>query len=443
MNAILSSSEHDRKAAHAPGAKPSLTRSQKIAMTAATLGTVVEYTDWLIYATFASLFSPHFFPAKDPAVSLLSTFAVFAVGFIMRPVGGAVLGSFCDRYGRKKALALSVTLMACSSLAIAVCPGYESIGIGASLVLVVARLVQGFSAGGEFGAGSTFLVETAPDDRRGLAGSLQHAAVNSGVLVASFIGFVLTSLLAPDEMAAWGWRAGFAVAGALGLVVLWLRMVTKETDAFIRVKETQGHERRTPFADIFKKHPKAALRVVGIAMAGNLLNYLWLVHFPTYVHLKTGLSLKDALSVSMISVAVSLVLVPLFGALSDRIGRRPLLMGFAAGSALFIGPGLALLSDNFWVDTAIVTTGMVFVSMFSGVIAAVLVEQFPAEVRATGVSFPYAVAVTLFGGTAPWVVTTMTAHGIGNFVWVYVAAVCAIGFAVYATMPETHKKSLS
>jgi MHS family alpha-ketoglutarate permease-like MFS transporter len=193
---------------------------------------------------------------------------------------------------------------------------------------------------------------------------------------------------------------------------------------------------------VFKEHPGAALRVVGISMAGNLLNYLWLVHFPTYVHLKTGLPLKDAFSASMISVVVSLFLVPAFGALSDRIGRKPVLMAFALGSAIYIGPGLAMLSDNFWVDTAVVTIGMALVSLFSGTVSAVLAEQFPAEVRATGVSFPYAVAVALFGGTAPWVVTTMTQHGIGNLIWVYVATVCAVGFAVYATMPETSRKAL-
>jgi MHS family alpha-ketoglutarate permease-like MFS transporter len=264
-------------------------------------------------------------------------------------------------------------------------------------------------------------------------------AVNAGVLVASLIGFTLSSWLAPVEMASWGWRIGFGVAGLLGLIVLWLRLAVAETSAFEASKAPGG---RGPLARMFMQHPKAALRVIGIAMAGNLLNYLWLVHFPTYVHVKTGLPLKDALSASMISVAVSLFLIPAFGALSDRIGRRPVLMLFAAGSALFVGPGLGLLSDHFWLDALIATIGMALVSLFSGTVAAVMAEQFPAEVRATGVSFPYAVSVTLFGGTAPWIVTTMTQAGIGHLVWVYVAAICAIGFGVYALMPETNRNAL-
>ncbi len=329
-------------------------------------------------------------------------------------------------------------------MAIAFSPGYETIGIGASIILVVARLAQGFSAGGEFGAGATFLVETGPARRRGLSGSLQWLAINGGVLVATVIAYSLSKWLTPAEMSAWGWRVGFAIAGLLGLIVLWLRLAVAETSAFV-AQHAGDHEprRRNPLVRIFKEHPKAAFRAIGLAMAGNLLNYIWLVHFPTYVHLKTGMPLQDAFAASMISVAASLVLIPLAGALSDRIGRRPVLMMFAAGSAIFIGPGLAMLSGNFWFDTAIVTFGMALSSLYAGAIAAVMAEQFPAEVRATGVSFPYAIAVTIFGGTAPWIVTTMTKAGVGGYFWIYVAAVCAVSFCVYATMPETNRKALN
>ncbi|WP_457323717.1 MFS transporter [Roseateles sp. P5_E11] len=420
-----------------------LTKAQKRAMAAATLGTIVEYADWVIYATFASLFSSHFFPSEDPLTGLLSTLAVFAVGFVMRPVGGAILGPYCDKYGRKKALTLSISIMAVSSLVIAVCPGYETIGIWASVILVIARLAQGFSAGGEYGAGATFLVESGAARRRGFAGSLQFMAVNAGVLVASFIAFVLSSLLMPAEMAEWGWRVGFAVAGLLGLIVLWLRMAAPETESFKAAERAHaGVARRRPLTQMFKEHPRAALRVVGIAMSGNLINYIWLVYFPTYAHLKTGMPLKEALSASMISIVISLFLVPAFGALSDRIGRKPVLITFALGSALFVGPGMALLSGNFWMDTLIATIGMALASMFSGTVSTVLAEQFPAEVRATGVSFPYAVAVAIFGGTGPWIVQTMTKYGVGHLAWVYIAAICMISLVVYVVMPETNRKVL-
>jgi MFS transporter, MHS family, alpha-ketoglutarate permease len=197
---------------------PSLTSGQKKAILAATLGTVVEWTDWLIYATFASVLAGQFFPSNDATANLLSILAVFAIGFAIRPVGGAVLGAFGDRYGRKRGLTLSISLMACASFVIGICPTYASIGVAAPVVLVIARLVQGFSAGGEFGSASTFLIESAPNDRRAFAGSWQHLAVNAGVLVAVSVGFALTFLADDEGMKAWGWRVGFIVAGAMGLV---------------------------------------------------------------------------------------------------------------------------------------------------------------------------------------------------------------------------------
>jgi MHS family alpha-ketoglutarate permease-like MFS transporter len=418
-----------------------LTRAQRKAIVAATLGTIVEFTDWIIYATFAALFSRHFFPANNDRVSLLSAFAVFAVGFVMRPIGGALLGAYADRHGRKNGLALSVALMAGSSLVIAVCPGYESIGIAAPLILVLARLVQGFAAGGEFGSASTFLIESSAPSRRGFAGSWQHFAVNAGVLVAALIGAILTSMIDHAGMASWGWRVAFAIAGLLGFVALWVRLAVAETDAFRKSAAT--HQRaRHPFLVIVREHRRAALRVIGIAMAGNLCVYLWLVLFPTLAHLRTGLPLHDAFNASVMSIVVSLIAIPFIGMLSDRIGRKPVLLVFAGGSALFAWPALHFLSNDFWSATAIVTIGMLLSSGFAATCATVMAEQFPAHVRATGVALPYAVSAALFGGTLPYIVTAMSSSGLSQYLWVYVAAVCVVGFAVYARMPETRGKVL-
>jgi MHS family alpha-ketoglutarate permease-like MFS transporter len=426
--------------AHEEAATP-LTRAQKKAIVAATLGTVVEFTDWIIYATFAALFSRHFFPANNDRVSLLSAFAVFAVGFVMRPIGGALLGAYADRHGRKNGLALSVALMAGSSLVIAVCPGYESIGIAAPLILVLARLIQGFAAGGEFGSASTFLIESSAPSRRGFAGSWQHFAVNAGVLVAALIGAILTSMIDHAGMAKWGWRVAFTIAGLLGFVALWVRLAVAETDAFRKSAAT--HQRtRHPFLEIVREHPRAALRVIGIAMAGNLCIYLWLVLFPTLAHLRTGLPLHDAFNASVISIVVSLIAIPFIGRLSDRIGRKPVLLVFAGGSALFAWPALHFLSNDFWSATAIVTIGMLLSSGFAATCATVMAEQFPARVRATGVALPYAVSAALFGGTLPYIVTAMSSSGLSQYLWVYVATVCAVGFVVYARMPETRGKVL-
>jgi MHS family alpha-ketoglutarate permease-like MFS transporter len=426
--------------AHEEAAAP-LTRAQKKAIVAATLGTVVEFTDWIIYATFAALFSRHFFPANNDRVSLLSAFAVFAVGFVMRPIGGALLGAYADRHGRKNGLALSVALMAGSSLVIAVCPGYESIGIAAPLILVLARLIQGFAAGGEFGSASTFLIESSAPSRRGFAGSWQHFAVNAGVLVAALIGAILTSMIDHAGMAKWGWRVAFTIAGLLGFVALWVRLAVAETDAFRKSAAT--HQRtRHPFLEIVREHPRAALRVIGIAMAGNLCIYLWLVLFPTLAHLRTGLPLHDAFNASVISIVVSLIAIPFIGRLSDRIGRKPVLLVFAGGSALFAWPALHFLSNDFWSATAIVTIGMLLSSGFAATCATVMAEQFPARVRATGVALPYAISAALFGGTLPYIVTAMSSSGLSQYLWVYVATVCAVGFVVYARMPETRGKVL-
>jgi len=418
-----------------------LTRAQRKAIVAATLGTIVEFSDWIIYATFAALFSRHFFPANNDRASLLAAFAVFAVGFVMRPIGGAVLGAYADRRGRKNGLALSVALMAGSSLVIALCPGYASIGIAAPLILVLARLVQGFAAGGEFGSASTFLIESSAPSQRGFAGSWQHFAVNAGVLVAALIGAILTSIIAPAAMAQWGWRVAFAIAGLLGFVALWVRLAVAETDAF---KKTIATHRRVqhPLLVLIREHRRATLRVIGIAMAGNLCIYLWLVLFPTLAHLRTGLPLRDAFMASVISIVVSLIAIPFIGMLSDRIGRRPVLLAFAGGSALFAWPALHFLSNDFWSATAIVTTGMLLSSGFAATCATVMAEQFPAHVRATGVALPYAISAALFGGTLPYIVTAMSTSGLSQYLWLYVAAVCSVGFVVYARMPETRGKIL-
>jgi MFS transporter, MHS family, alpha-ketoglutarate permease len=428
-----------RDAARAPST--ALTRAQKKAVIGATLGTIVEFADWLIYSTFAAIFSQQFFPATDATASLLSAFSVFAVGFVMRPIGGAVLGAYADRHGRKNGLALSVGLMAGSSLVIAACPGYATIGIAAPVVLVLARLAQGFAAGGEFGSASTFLIESAAPARRGFAGSWQHFAVNAGVLVAALVAAVLTAVVDPAGMAEWGWRAGFAVTGLLGLVVLWLRLALSETQAFTKTVENEQRARH-PFVAVLREHRRPALLVVGIAMAGNLCVYLWLVIFPTLAHLRSGLSLRDGFAASVISIVVSLVAIPFVGKLSDRVGRKPVLIAFAGGSALFAWPALHFLGDDFWGATLIVTIGMLLSSGFAATCASVMAEQFPASVRATGVALPYAFSVALFGGTLPYIVTALAgAHSL-SYLWIYIAAVCLVGVVVYARMPETLGKTL-
>ncbi|EJM34152.1 arabinose efflux permease family protein [Pseudomonas sp. GM33] len=414
-----------------------LTYGEKKAIVAATLGTIVEYTDWVIYATFSSILARQFFPAGDSLTSLLSVLAIFAVGFIMRPIGGAVLGQVADRYGRKKGLTLSILLMSLASLVIGLCPNYDSIGIAAPIILVFARLVQGFSAGGEFGSASAFLIESAPAHRRAFAGSWQWFAINAGTMVSFLLGFGLASLGSDAALNDWGWRVAFIIAALMGVIALWIRLSVRETEIF--KARAASNVKKRPLRDLFFSHRKDAMRVIGIAMAGNLLNYVWMVSYPSQVHLITGMSIRDTLLAGVISVGVSLVLLPFAGKLADRVGRRPVLIAFAVASVIWAWPSFGLLHVGISLTevTILQTISMVIMTGFGAASAVTMAEQFPAEVRVTGIALPYALSVTLFGGTAPYLMAAMAGWGYGHLFWIYLAVISAISAIVYLRMPET------
>jgi MHS family alpha-ketoglutarate permease-like MFS transporter len=419
-----------------------LNPAQRKAIIAGAIGNTVEWVDWAVYATFSPIFARQFFPSGSEAAALLSTLAVFAVGFVMRPIGGAVLGAYADRHGRKKGLTLTISLMAGASLVIALCPTYSAIGVLAPLVLLLARLVQGFSAGGEFGSSSAFLIESAAPRRRAFAGSWQQVSVGAGALIASAMGAVLTSTLDQAALHSWGWRVAFAVAGLLGLVGLWLRRSVHETESFEKVRAAQ-QQRRNPIVAMVRDHPGAALRVAGITIAGTLIYYVWVTYMPTYAHLTTGIPLNQALLANTLAMLVFLVLLPFGGLLSDRIGRKPTMTAFAAGFLLFAWPAFHFLSHNFWGLFLIEVIGLVLIVGYSANCAVIMAEQFPAEVRTTGIGLPYALAVAIFGGTAPYVTTWMSTHHHSDLVWIYVGVAALIGIAVYSTMPETKGKEIT
>lgn len=419
-----------------------LTGRERKAIVAATLGTIVEYTDWVIYATFASILARQFFPAGNSLTALLSVFAVFAVGFVMRPIGGAVLGAFADRHGRKKGLTLSILLMSLASLAIGVTPNYDTIGIAAPIILVLARLVQGFSAGGEFGSASAYLIESAPAHRRAFAGSWQWFAINAGTLVSFILGYVLATAGGESGLMTWGWRLAFVIAALMGLVTLWIRLSVGETEIF--TNRVAKAEARHPVFEIFRKHPRDVLRVIGIAMAGNLLNYVWMVNYPALVHMKTQMPIGQTLLAGIISVTVSLILMPFMGRLADRYGRRPVLIVFASASILWAWPSLAFLAPGITLPQVIAlqTVSLIIMTGFGAAAAVTIAEQFPAEVRVTGIALPYALSVTLFGGTAPYLITAMNGWGYGHLVWLYLAAISLVSLVTYVRMPETRGQPL-
>ncbi|HEV7935625.1 MAG TPA: MFS transporter [Actinomadura sp.] len=420
-----------------------MTDKQRRAVTAGAIGNTVEWVDWAVYSAFAPIFATQFFPEADKTAGLLATLVVFAVGFIMRPIGAAVLGSYADRRGRKAGMTLTIGMMAAAALIIAICPPYSAIGLGAPVVLVLARLVQGFSAGGEFGTSSAFLIESAAPSRRAFVGSWQQVSVGAGTLIASLLGTLLTSTLSDDALATWGWRAAFAVGGLLGLVGLWLRTAVEETDAFIELAgRHQDGPRPTPLRDMLMKHPRAALRVVGITIAGTLIYYIWVSYMPGYAHAAEGVPLNQAFLANTLAVAAFLVMLPFGGMLSDRFGRKPTMLTFAGGFLLLSWPLFQLIGGGFWSLLLVEFVGVVFIVGYSANCAVVMAEQFPAEVRTTGIGLPYAFAVGIFGGTAPYITTWMATHGHRGSVWIYVAIAAAVGVVVYATMPETKGKDI-
>jgi MHS family alpha-ketoglutarate permease-like MFS transporter len=416
-------------------------RARRKAIVAGTIGNAVEWVDWALYTIFVKIIADVFFAKSNGPVALLSTLAVFAVGFVVRPVGAAVLGAYADRHGRKKGLTLTIGLMAGASFVVALTPGYQTIGVAAPVVLLLARLLQGFSAGGEFGSSSAFLVESASVGRRGFAGSWQQVSVGGGTLIASLLGTLTTSLLSDSALHSWGWRAAFIVGGLLGLAGLWLRTSVEDTASFTEVRSA-GRRRGNPLKAMFAEHPGAALRVAGITVAGTLTYYIWITYLPTYASITTGIPLSSALLSQTLCLVIFVVLLPFVGTLSDRVGRKATLGVFAGGFVVLAWPLLHLLGHSFISVFLVQLAGMILILGYSANCAVIMAEQFPAEVRATGIALPYALAVALFGGTAPYVTTWLNQAGHRDLLWLYVSAASLISLVVYLTMPETKDKEL-
>ncbi|MGW0311074.1 MFS transporter [Streptomyces flavidovirens] len=406
---------------------------------AASVGNAVEWYDWYAYTFLATYIAGQIFPqgSGNSLVPLLSTFAVFAVGFFMRPVGGLLMGAVADRRGRRAALTLTILLMGGSSLLVGLTPTYASAGVLAPVVLVTARLLQGLSVGGEFAASTTFLVESAGPGRRGLFSSFQYVSTTTGQLAASGIAAALVAGLSEGAMEGWGWRVPFVVGAALSLVGFWIRRGAQETLA----TEHTGKPRPGLF-DALRHHPRQSLLICGITAGGTIAYYTWTSYLPTYAELNAGIAKSDALLAGTISLAFFALLQPVGGLLSDRYGRKPLLLFFGIGFALLSVPLLRAVNGSFTSLLLVQCAGMVLLTGFTSISAAVNAEIFPARVRAAGIGFPYSLTVALFGGTAPYVGTLFKELGRpGLFPW-YVAALCLVSTAVYFRLPESAHKEL-
>lgn len=425
---------------HAPTVVRPTNRARQLL--AATIGNAVEWFDWYIYAILAAYFADQFFPSDsaDSLVPLMSTLAVFAVGFLSRPIGGLIIGALSDRFGRRVTLTWTIVGMGFGSLIIAAVPTYEQIGLAAPLLLLFARIVQGISAGGEYAAVSAFLIESAPSGRRGLFSSFAYVSSAGANLAAVGVSAVLANVLSSEDMAAWGWRIAFVI-GAVGAGVgLWVRRHAEETLDVEGAGDAQRN--RVGMFDFVREHPKQALQIFGLFAAPAVVFYFWTAYLPTYASITVGFDLDQALLVSVASLTLFLVLQPVFGMLSDKVGRRPLMFGFGVFFLVATVPLLGTMNASVGSLLFVQTSGLVFIALWSSISSAVACELFPARLRSSGIGFPYAMSVALFGGTAPYLATYLASTGHAPaFAW-YIAALSAIALLVYLKVPETAHRPL-
>lgn len=405
------------------------------------VGNLVEWYDWYVYSAFSLYFAKAFFPPADQTVQLLNAAAVFAVGFLMRPIGGWLMGRYADKHGRRAALTVSVLLMCAGSLLIAVTPSYAAIGVAAPAVLVIARMMQGLSVGGEYGASATYLSEMAGHKHRGFWSSFQYVTLILGQLLALGVLLVLQRTLSVSQLEQWGWRIPFVIGAACAVVAVALRRGIGETDAFTRHR-VAGARTESAMASLLR-HPRAVLTVFGLTAGGSVAFYTFTTYAQKFLVNTAHFSKDDATLVSAASLAIFMCVQPLFGALSDRIGRRPLLIAFGILGTIGTRPLLTALATASGVGQALLllTLALLVVSGYTAINAVVKAELFPTEIRALGVALPYAVTVALFGGTAEYI--ALWAKNAGHETWYfwYVTLCIAMSLGVYATMPETQKTS--
>ncbi|WP_222871612.1 MFS transporter [Nonomuraea sp. PA05] len=407
------------------------------------IGNMVEWYDWFVYSSFAVYFAASFFPEGNDTAKLLNTAAIFAVGFFMRPLGGWLLGRYADRKGRKAALTLTVTLMSASALLIAVAPTYETVGYFGALVLVVARLLQGISVGGEYAASATYLTEATPRGRRGFASSFQYVSMTAGQLVGLGLQIILQNTMSTEALNSYGWRIPFIVGAAAAAVVFYLRRNLLETEAYDEEERESEQGRGTIKALL--AHKKEALLVIALTMGGTVAYYTYTTYLTKYLSNSAGLPKETATLVSFCALFIFMCLQPLAGGLSDRIGRRPLLITFGIGSMLGTVPLMTALGGVQGFGGALVLSliGLIIVTGYTSINAVVKAELFPTNVRALGVALPYAIANALFGGTAEYVALWFKDRGIeSGFFW-YVSGCAAVSLVVYLTMRETRDVALS
>ncbi|MGL4966184.1 MAG: MFS transporter [Inquilinus sp.] len=428
------------RAAPALQATPGRTRT----LVGGAIGHFIEWYDWSIYGFLAGIFAAQMFPSDDPTASLIASFSVFAIGFLGRPIGAFVLSPLADKYGRRTLLSATIIMAGIGGLVIALCPTYAQIGIAAPILIVAARLLQGFSAGGEYQIAIAFLNEHAGTRNRAFGASPQQVSIGVSVLVATGVASLTTSSLTPEALASWGWRVPFLIGAAMSLFGLYLRRGLAETPAF--EKTERGHSvSAVSILTSIAEFPKEVFIVFVIQLNG-LQYYLWMIFLPTYANLAGGLDRTSGFVVGILASIAYCIGVPIFAFISDRIGRKPFLIGAAVAFLLFTYPLLSMLAVpalTFGTFAFVAVVGAVFVSLNNAVLGTVFAELFPTRVRASGIGIPYAVCGAIFGGTAPMVATWLQGVGGPLYISLYVMLVCIVTLATHILLtPETRGRPL-
>ncbi|CAM5389566.1 MFS transporter [Streptomyces griseomycini] len=429
-------------------------RAVKRAVKAASLGNAMEWFDFGIYAYLAGTIGRVFFPSGSETAQLLSSFATFAVAFLVRPLGGVVFGPMGDRIGRKQVLALTMILMAIGTAAIGMLPTYAAVGFWSPLLLIVFRLLQGFSTGGEYGGASTFIAEYAPDKRRGFFGSFLELGTLAGYTGAAGLVTALTAWLGTDTMDAWGWRIPFLVAGPLGVIGIYLRLKLDDTPAYLKLEKGNVHvseaadavetTARGDLAKIFRRHWRTLVLCIALVGAYNITDYMLLSYMPTYLSDELHYTETHGLLILVATMVVLMTIINQVGRLSDRFGRRPLLMTGMLGFFVLSAPVFLLVRQG---SPLAVSAGMLMLGLslvcLLGTMSAALPAMFPTPVRYGSLSVGYNLSASLFGGTTPLVVTALISATGSDMMPAYYAMTAAlVGVVAVACMKETAQRPL-
>ncbi len=405
-------------------------------LVSASIGNAVEWFDWTVYATFVVYFAGQFFPAENEALALIGATSAYALAFFFRPLGGWLLGRFADLRGRKAGMLLTILLMAGGSLVIAVLPTYEQVGWFAPVLLLLARIAQGMSLGGEVSNASAYLAEIAPPARRGRYSAFFYISTGTALLVASLLGVLLTSVLSEDQLQAYGWRIAFGIGGLLGLVGLWLRRSLAETEQFEENAE-KARATKNPLWLTLRDHPRAVAQLCAFTMLNTFSYYTFfsaLTPFAINFRDADGTDVFIALS---IGTALFVACCYPFGALSDRFGRKPQLLVWSGAIAVLIVPLSYLVQDDLFSLIVVFSVGLVLYALMASIAPAIMSELFPTELRGVGIGAWYNLTVAVFGGTAPLVITALSEAGRPLWFFIYVAAGAVVAFLAILTLTET------